>query len=140
MKHLKLFESFDIIGIKESIFEGVNDKLKPIKPNRYIYHTSNPIFRDKIKKEGLIPKGKSETWLSNTPIDGKVIFASNSDNKENWFDSTYDDDIWKIDTSKLSNKWYLDPNFDSGGYIITFDPIPLNSIELIWSGSGKSIE
>lgn len=28
----------------------------------------------------------------------------NSDNKEDWWDSTYDDDIYKIDTTNLINK------------------------------------
>lgn len=56
--------------------------LIPVKVNKFIYHTSNPIFRDKISKDGLIPKGKSESWLSNTNIDGDVIFAVNSIIKE----------------------------------------------------------
>jgi hypothetical protein len=54
-------------------------------PNKYVYHTSNPVFRDKISKEGLIPKGKSETWLSDTNIDGKVIFVVNSNKEEKKF-------------------------------------------------------
>ena len=104
-------------------------------PNKYVYHTSNPVFRDKISKEGLIPKGKSETWLSDTNIDGKVIFVVNSNKEDYRFDSTYDDDIYRIDTTKLNNKWYNDPNFDDGLHLITFDKIPLNAIKLIYKGS-----
>jgi len=132
---------------------------KPIIPNKYVYHSSNPIFREKISKMGLMPKPKSDSWLENTPIKGEVIFATNSDDKNEWFDSTYDDDIYKIDTSKISNKWYEDPNFSKdkeeyvefGGkkiklpprqgenfYIITFEKIPLNAIELIYKGTGES--
>lgn len=97
--------------IKEFLKENYNSKLIQVKPNKYVYHTSNPIFRDKISKEGLIPKGKSESWLSDTKIDGEVIFVVNS-NKEGYrFNSTYDDDIYRIDTTKLNNKWYNDPNF-----------------------------
>lgn len=92
MRYIKLYESY-------------NNQLVEVKPNRYLYHTSNPIFRDKIAKEGLIPKGKSDAWLSYTKIDGEVIFAVNSDNKEDWFDSTYDDDIYRIDTTNLKNTW-----------------------------------
>lgn len=121
---------------------GNSNNYTEVKPNRYVYHTSNPMFRDKISKQGLIPKEKSETWLSDTKIDGKVIFAVNSDDKEKWWDSGYDDDIYKIDTSKLKNKWYFDPNYESGVYkkdnitaIITFEKIPLNSIELIHKGT-----
>lgn len=108
-----------------------------VKPIKYLYHTSNPIFRDKILKEGLITKGKSATWLSDTNIKGKVIFAVNSGNKNDFWDSTYDDDIYKIDTSKIKNKWFNDPNFElKDNRIITFDNIPINSIELIYKGTG----
>jgi hypothetical protein len=112
-----------------------------VKPNTYVYHKSNPIFREKISLEGLVPKGKSETWLANTDIEGKVIFATNSDNQNDWFDSTYDDDIYQINTTKINNKWFLDPNFLWGDYkykhIITFEPIPINAIKLIHKGTGK---
>ncbi len=125
MRYIKLYESY-------------NNQLVEVKPNRYLYHTSNPIFRDKIAKEGLIPKGKSDAWLSYTKIDGEVIFAVNSDNKEDWFDSTYDDDIYRIDTTNLKNTWYNDPNFDlEDKRIITFERIPLSSIELIYKGTGE---
>ena len=126
MRYIKLYESF------------LNSHLVEVEPNKYLYHTSNPIFRDNIAKEGLIPKGKSEAWLSDTKIDGEVIFAVNSDDKEDWFDSTYDDDIYRIDTSKLENKWYVDPNFDlEDDRIITFERIPIGSIELIYKGTGE---
>ena len=116
------------------LFENKNHLVEVI-PNRYVYHTSNPVFRDKISKEGLIPKGKSESWLSDTKIDGKVIFVVN-DNKDNYrFDSTYDDDIYRIDTIRLNNKWYNDPNFNDGLHLITFESIPLSAIELDYSGS-----
>lgn len=128
MRYIKFYESF----------LTNNSHLVEVEPNKYLYHTSNPIFRDNIAKEGLIPKGKSEAWLSDTKIDGEVIFAVNSDDKEDWFDSTYDDDIYRIDTSKLENKWYVDPNFDlDDKRIITFERIPLDSIELIYKGTGE---
>lgn len=139
MKDLRKFIN---TTLREFLNENNNSHLVEVIPNKYVYHTSNPIFRDKISKEGLIPKGKSESWLSNTKIDGKVIFAVNSDDKEDWWDSTYDDDIYRIDTSKLKNKWYFDPNYQSGVYkqdnitaIITFEKIPVKSIKLIYKGS-----
>ena len=131
MKKVKTFESF----LDES------SHLEEVKPNRYVYHSSNPIFRDKIDKEGLIPKGKSEAWLSDTKIDGKVIFAVNSDNKEDWWNSTYDDDIYQIDTTGLKNVWYNDPNFKiQDKRIITFREIPLSAIKLIYKGTGESTQ
>ena len=124
--------------IKEFLNENHNSHLVEVIPNKYVYHTSNSVFRDRIKKEGLIPKGKSETWLSDTNIDGEIIFAVNSDDKEDWWNSTYDDDIYKIDTTKLKNKWYVDTNFNlEDNRIITFGNIPLNSIRLIYKGTGS---
>jgi len=132
---------------------------KPVNVNKFVYHSSNPIFRKHILKDGLKVKGKSETWLSDTKIDGKVIFATNSDKKEDWFDSTYDDDIYQIDTEKITNKWFEDPNFSNDNekftvyngkkiklpnntsknhHIITFENIPVEAIKLIYKGTGSS--
>jgi hypothetical protein len=133
MKHVKLFENF----INEK--KADNSHLVEVKPNKFLYHTSNPMFRDKIAKQGLIPKGKSEAWISDTKIDGKVIFAVNSDNKNDWWYSTYDDDIYKIDTTNLKNKWYVDPNFsEDAKRIVTFENIPTRAIKLIYKGTGES--
>ena len=124
----------------EFLNENHNINLIKVIPNKFVYHSSNPIFRDKISKEGLIPQGRSTAWLSDTKIDSDVIFAVNSDNKEDWWDSTYDDDMYQIDTTYLDNKWYIDPNFDlKDKRIITFENIPLNSIQLIYKGSGSDI-
>ena len=132
-----------LITIIESIIKDDLTKFIPVKPNRFVYHSSNPIFRNKIDKNGLIPK-RGDQWLTNTPIKGKVIFATNSNDKSDWFDSTYDDDFYRIDTSKISNKWYRDPNFkDTDKYkfyhIITFEPIPRDAIELIYQGTGEDV-
>ena len=132
MKHVLLYAGF----INER-----NNHMEEIKPNRYVYHSSNPAFRDMIAKEGLIPQGKSESWLSNTNIDGKVIFAVNSDSKKDRWYSTYDDDVYRIDTSNLDNKWYNDTNFNvQDKRIVTFDAIPSKSIKLIYKGTGDSFE
>lgn len=136
--------------IKTTLIEFLNENhndLIEVVPNKYVYHTSNPFFRDKISKMGLIPKGKSEAWLDDTKIDGKVIFAVNSDNRKDWWSSGYNDDLYRIDTTNLKNKWYYDPNFVEGIYkvdkpdrIITFEPIPINAIELIYKGTGENLD
>jgi len=127
--------------ILDFLNENKNSHLIEILPNKYVYHTSNPIFRDKISEEGLIPKGKSESWLSDTEIEGEVIFAVNSSQDKYMWNSTYDDDIYKIDTTNLKNKWYQDPNFESDGlHIITFDKIPLDAIKIIYKGTGAVLE
>ena len=144
--------------IKKLLREGLNSHLISVIPNRYLYHSSNPYYREEITQNGLIPKGKSETWLSDTKIDGKVIFATNSDDKKDWFDSQYDDDIYQIDSLGLNNKWFEDPNFSNeeqpisyngktvtlpksnniNKHVITFEPIPLKNITLIKKGTGNS--
>lgn len=127
IKSFKMFESAD--GLIEAF------------PGRYVFHTSNPIFRDSISREGLVPKGKSEAWLSNTKIAGKAIFAVDSERQEDAWESGYDDDIYRIDTDGLSNRWYYDPNFGEGSdRIVTFDPIPKDRVELVHSGTGKAYE
>ena len=127
--------------LRESL-ENINDKLIPVEVNEFVYHSSIPSFRDKISKEGLVPKSKSETWLSDTPIEGAVIFATNSDNKNDWFESGYNDDVYEIDTSNLKNTWFLDPNFgvENNQHVITFEPIPLNAIKLKHTGTGESYD
>lgn len=133
---MKDFRKLIKIIILDFLNENYNSKLIEVVPNNYIYHTSNPIFREKISKEGLVTQGKSAAWLSDTKIDGKVIFAVNSNNKNDWWDSTYDDDVYEINTTKLSNKWYNDPNFDlDDKRIITFENIPRDSIKLIYKGT-----
>jgi len=127
IKSFRMFESAD--GLIEAF------------PGRYVFHTSNPIFRDSISREGLVPKGKSEAWLSDTKIVGKVIFAVDSEEKSDWWDSGYDDDIWRVDTAGLSSRWYYDPNFgEASNRIVTFDPIPKDRIELAHAGTGKAFE
>jgi len=130
MKKIKSFRMFESA-----------DRLIEAFPGRYVCHTSNPIFRDSISREGLVPKGKSEAWLSNTKIDGKVIFAVDSERQEAAWDSGYDDDIYRVDTEGLSSRWYYDPNFGEGSdRIVTFEPIPKDSIELVHAGTGKAYE
>ena len=129
------------LSFEEFLNERENSKMIEVRPNRYVYHTSNPNFRSNIATEGLLPKGKSEAWLSNTQIDGEVIFAVDSNNKKDWWYSTYDDDVYRNDTTNLSNKWYIDPNFAiKYKRIITFESISVKSIRLIHKGTGKSLE
>lgn len=133
----------DIQRIKEVMGIDQSSGLVPVETNRFVYHKSNPIFRDQIDEVGLITKGKSETWLSDTPIEGEVIFATNSDDENDWFDSQYDDDIYQIDTTKIDNVWYGDPNFgwgDDNKHIITFDNISKNAIKLIYKGTGENLD
>jgi len=114
---------------------------KEIIPNEKVFHQSNPMFRNKIEEQGLkvragecykIYAGYGEKCIP-------AIFATNSSNKRSWFDSSYDDDVWEIDTTKIPNvKWYKDRHYESRSkHIVTFQDIPKEAIKLIYEGSGK---
>ncbi len=124
--------------IRSIILESMGDDF--IQTGRYLYHASNSIFRDSIDKNGLIPK-RDVQWLEDTPIEGEAIFATDSENKEDHFDSTYDDDFWRIDTSKCPEvKWRKDPNFawdKNSKHVYTKHPIPRSAIELVYKGTGN---
>jgi hypothetical protein len=107
-----------------------SNKIERVKPPQFVYHTSNPNRRNMILKDGLIPM--SENWgadLNYKP----AIFASTD--KDSLF-SPYGKDVWKIDTSKIKNIWYLDLNLNKyanesfNKFIMTYEPIPLEVISL----------
>ena len=117
---------------------------KEIIPNEKVFHQSNPMFRNKIEEQGLKVKD-GECYRIYVGYGTKckpAIFATNSSNKRAWFDSTYDDDVWEIDTTKIPNvKWYKDRHFESRSkHIVTFENIPRDAIKLIYEGSGKGDE
>lgn len=117
------------------------------------YHTSNPFFREQIAKQGLIPKTfqqSEQTWLTGRGLEPiieageAVLFAVLSNNQDDCYQSTYDDDIYEIDITQLKNTWYHDPNFIdehndvySNNHCLTFEPIPLSAIKLIYQGTGE---
>jgi len=131
------------IYLKES--ESKNKEYSPagkeVTPKEKVYHQSNPIFRNKIEEQGLKVRA-GECYKIYVGYGEKcipAIFATNSSNKRAWFDSTYDDDVWEIDTTKIPNvKWFKDRHFDSRSkHIVTFENIPRDAIKLIYEGSGK---
>jgi len=123
--------------IREIISESINEG--KIKLNRYLYHASAISNRKRINKNGIVPY-RGQQWLSDTDIEGNAVFATNSDNQGDWFDSTWDDDVWRIDTKKLNGvKWFLDPNTDNGVWVYTHEAIPRDAIELFKKGTGKDL-
>lgn len=113
---------------------------KEIIPNKIVIHKSNPKVRDRISNEGLkvragecykIYAGYGEKCIP-------AIFATNSTNKRSWFDSTYDDDVWEINTEMIPDvRWYKDRHYESTKkHIVTFDNIPSEAIKLIHEGTG----
>jgi hypothetical protein len=119
-------------------------KGEEITPGKYVVHSSNPSNRDNISTTGL-QVSLGECYLiyadSNYGEDDEcvpAIFATNSIKKKDLFDSTYDDDIWVIDTERANVQWYKDAHFDGGNtkHIVTFEDIPVDAIRLIYKGTG----
>lgn len=135
------------IVITESQYKKLQEqrvKGEEITPDKYVVHTSNPSNRDSIKEYG-IRAVLGECYLiyadSNYDEDDEcvpAVFATNSIKKKDLFDSTYDDDIWVIDTERADVQWYKDAHFDGGDYkhIVTFEDIPVDAIRLIYKGTG----
>jgi len=124
-----------------NINENYSPAGKEIIPNEIVIHKSNPKFRDKIIEQGLkVRAGECYKIYAGYGTKCKpAIFATNSTNKRSWFDSTYDDDVWEIDTTMMPEiKWYKDRHYESSKkHIVTFQDIPKEAIKLIYEGSGK---
>ena len=135
------------IVITESQYRKLQEqrvKGEEITPGRYVVHSSNPSNRDNISTTGL-QVSLGECYLiyadSNYGEDDEcvpAIFATNSIKKKDLIDSTYDDDIWVIDTERANVQWYKDAHFDGGNtkHIVTFEIIPVDAIRLIYKGTG----
>ncbi len=114
---------------------------KEVIPNKIVVHKSNPMFRDKILQDGLNVK-TGECYKIYVGYGTKckpAIFATNSTNKRAWFDSTYDDDVWEINTEMIPDvKWFKDRHYESRSkHIVTFQDIPREAISLKYKGSGS---
>ena len=126
---------------------GINENYSPagkeIIPNKIVVHKTSPVWRENILKTGLqVSAGDCyKTYVGYGEKCVPAIFATNSTNKRAWFDSTYDDDVWAINTEMIPDvKWYKDRHFESyKKHIVTFDNIPSESIELIHEGNGRSL-
>jgi hypothetical protein len=115
---------------------------KEVTPNQIVVHKSNPMYRDKIMENGLkVRAGECYKIYVGYGVKCKpAIFATNSTNKRAWFDSTYDDDIWFIDTTMIPDvKWFKDRHFESRSkHIVTFQDIPKEAITLKYEGTGSN--
>ena len=99
-------------------------------PN-FVYHFSPKKNRENIKMHGIFPyqhkegKWRNDIQLSYPPS----IFVSQD--KDNGFYSERDYDIWKIDTNKIDNKFYLDVNEPYKDSLMTMKKIPVHAVELV---------
>lgn len=122
--------------LREEVYSPAGNKYIP---GRVVLHKSNPAWRGNIKLTGLqVSVGDCYRQYVGGDIDcKKSIFATDSIDREYIFDSTYDDDIWLINTECANVTWYKDKHFEGGYHIVTFENISPNCLKLIYKGSGK---
>lgn len=126
-----------VMGIKEVY----NPAGKKHKPSEIVFHKSSPKWRDDILQFGLrtLVGDCYMTYVGEEEQCIPAIFATDSEKKENLFDSTYDDDIWEIDTKIADVKWFKDKHFEGDYHIVTFENITPNAIKLVYEGTGRSL-
>jgi hypothetical protein len=135
-----------ITELQYKLLQEQRVKGEEITPGKYVVHASNKSNRDSIMDYG-IRAVLGDCYLTHAASEYSdneecvpAVFATNSLKKKDMFDSTYDDDIWVIDTEKSNVQWYKDAHFDdSYKHIVTFDDIPRDSIKLIHKGTGQDI-
>ena len=141
---MKLQEQISRIQSMMGLDENYDPSGEEYIPGRVVVHKSNPVWREDIELTGL-QVSVGDCYQSHIGDDVEcrpAIFATDSLEKKDQFDSTYDDDIWLIDTKCASVTWYKDKHFEFGDYqkhIVTFENIPPECLKLIYKGSGKSI-
>ena len=115
---------------------------KEYTPGKFVVHTSNPVWRENIELTGLqVSVGDCYQGHVGGDVECKPsIFATDSLKKKHMFDSSYDDDIWVINTECAGVTWYKDKHFEGGDYphIVTFDNISPDCLKLIHKGTGKN--
>jgi hypothetical protein len=107
-----------------------------------LYHKSPIGFRKSILKNGLIPNVGSSYRAHYDGVNSDLkpyIFLYNHDEvKDGEYDSTYDDDIYAIDTSKLDvSHLHKDPDEYMRGCLVYDLKIPISAIKLVYRGSNK---
>jgi hypothetical protein len=127
--------------LKEELHSPAGDKYKP---NKYVVHKSAPHWRENIELMGLQTSVGDcyQIYVGGDVKCKKAIFATDSLNDKDMFDSTYDDDIWIIDTECAGVSWFKDTHYfkqgDNNYHIVTFKNISPDCLELIHKGTGKS--
>ena len=125
--------------IVEDILSYIN-KQKTAIPEK-LYHKGNPKFRDEILRDGLEPRVGECYSLFYTDNMGytkdelePLVFLYDKNIQE--YDSTYDDDIYEIDTNKL-DKDYLYKDKALPEYCYTYkERIWPTALKLIHKGTG----
>jgi hypothetical protein len=110
-----------------------------VKPPKFVYHYSPISNRKSIEKYGLLTKS-SVNSLDNNSIElayPEAVFAKTDNNPWGAYSPDEMFDKWEIDTSKINNQWYIDPNMEHKSYIFTLNSIPPEAIKLFRKGNKK---
>lgn len=123
-------------------FEWGKEKVagNKIKPNRFVFHISEPKFRLKIHSNGLkLSVGESYKSWSGSKKAIPAVFATNSSfNEITGGVENFSGDVWVIDTNKINNEWFIDNHFNfmakeyGNPHIVTFDNVNRNAIRLYY--------
>ena len=130
-------ESFDFVidyelpQLEEFIMNIKDTHYNRVKPPRYLYHkTGHENFRS-IYENGLEIRENEKYKLEPHFDHPKGIYASS----EQDFFGYSNEDEWRIDTTKINNKWWRDYNLYNKDQqkksFVTYEPIPPSAIELI---------
>lgn len=126
--------------ISESIIRNTNNGIGKLP--KLLYHKSPISCRKSILRGGLIPQ-IGPSYSSHYEGSGKelkpyIFLYSHEKAKNGEYDSTYDDDIYAIDTSQL-DIYHLqnDPDKYMKGCFVYDLNIPTSAIKLIYKGSRK---
>ena len=122
----------------KTLNEYINES--SINIDKYMFHLANPVFRDSILEKGLIPqKGAStEIHWDDMGVDlPKCVFMFKGN--EEPYDSTYDDDLWVIDTTNLDKSKFKkdidDYMYKKYGSVMYTDIVDPSYITLEYKGS-----
>jgi len=127
----------------EIYFKLINVK---VEPTRYVYHSTSVDNRDSILKNGLIPKSSDESkeWVYGIHLSyPKAIFVTMVNLETGIINSWKNDnsvDIWRIDTNKLNNEWFVDLNYvdvKNNKHIMTFQQVSPKYLEIAKKGIKK---
>lgn len=122
----------------KSVLDFINENRIHIP--KYLFHKSSYSIRNKILNDGLKATVGASTDIHSGDKNlqpGVFLFDGN----KKVYDSTYDDDIWVIDTSKLDKtkfiKDYDEFMYKTFGSVVYTEDISKTKIELIYKGSKK---
>lgn len=105
---------------------------------KYLYHKSSINNRTSILKDGLKPMVGDSYFCHWNCKEGLPPLIFLYDRCVLEYDSTYDDDIYRIDTNKLDKRRLTtDPDKNMKGCYVYSIGIQPTSIDIIFQGTGK---